>query len=59
MGLLNEGFRYRDLETGTSRSRHPAGLVDGPHLYVHVRQSPGTKFDPLGLREGGDKGMQP
>lgn len=27
-GLLNEGFRYWDLETGTWLSRDPAGFVD-------------------------------
>jgi RHS repeat-associated protein len=48
-GLLNEGFRYRDLETGTWLSRDPAGFVDGPNLYAYVQQNPWTKFDPLGL----------
>jgi len=48
-GLLNEGFRYRDLETGTWLSRDPAGFVDGPNLYAYVNQNPWTKFDPLGL----------
>jgi RHS repeat-associated protein len=49
-GLLNEGFRYRDLETGTWLSRDPAGFVDGPNLYAYVRQNPWTAFDPDGLR---------
>jgi RHS repeat-associated protein len=48
-GLLNEGFRYRDLETGTFITRDPAGFVDGPNLYTYVVQNPWTKFDPLGL----------
>lgn len=48
-GLLNEGFRYRDLETGTWLSRDPAGFVDGPNLYAYVQQNPWTKFDPEGL----------
>lgn len=48
-GLLNEGFRYRDLETGTWLSRDPAGFVDGPNLYAYVKQNPWTAFDPLGL----------
>jgi len=48
-GLLNEGFRYRDLETGTWLSRDPAGFVDGPNLYAYVQQNPWTKFDPDGL----------
>lgn len=48
-GLLNEGRRYRELETGTWLSRDPAGFVDGPNLYAYVQQNPWTKFDPLGL----------
>lgn len=50
-GLLNEGFRYRDLEFGIFLTRDPAGFVDGPNLYTYVRQNPWTKFDPLGLRD--------
>ena len=50
-GLLNEGFRYRDLETGVFLSRDPAGFVDGPNLYAYVMQNPWSKFDPLGLSE--------
>ncbi len=50
-GLLNEGHRYRDLETGTWLSRDPAGFVDGPNLYAYVRANPWSKFDPLGLAE--------
>lgn len=49
-GLLCEGFRYRDLETGSWLSRDPAGFVDGPNLYCYVNQNPWTKFDPLGLQ---------
>lgn len=48
-GLLNEGFRYRDLETGSFITRDPAGFVDGPNLYTYVRQNPWSKFDPEGL----------
>lgn len=48
-GLLNEGFRYRDLETGVFISRDPAGFVDGPNDYTYVRQNPWTFFDPEGL----------
>ena len=48
-GLLNEGHRYRDLETGVWMSRDPAGFVDGPNLYAYVRQNPWTSFDPDGL----------
>lgn len=49
-GLLNEGFRYRDMETGVWLSRDPAGFVDGPNLYAYVKQNPWTSFDPDGLR---------
>ncbi|RBP35074.1 RHS repeat-associated protein, partial [Roseimicrobium gellanilyticum] len=50
-GLLNEGFRYRELETGVWMSKDPAGFVDGPNLYAYVRQNPWSKFDPKGLAE--------
>ncbi|WP_162145231.1 RHS repeat-associated core domain-containing protein [Chthoniobacter flavus] len=53
-GLLNEGMRYRDLETGTFITRDPAGFVDGPNLYAYVRQNPWTHFDPQGLDEDDD-----
>ena len=33
-GLLNEGMRYRDLDTGYLIPRDPAGFVDGPNLYA-------------------------
>jgi RHS repeat-associated protein len=49
-GLLNEGFRYRDLETGTFITRDPLGFVDGPNMYAYVVQNPWTKFDPKGLQ---------
>lgn len=49
-GLLNEGFRYRDLEAGVFLTRDPAGFVDGPNVYTYVRQNPWTMFDPDGLR---------
>ena len=48
-GLLNEGMRYRDLETGVFMTRDPAGMVDGPNLYSYVQQNPWTMFDPEGL----------
>ncbi|WP_166646941.1 RHS repeat-associated core domain-containing protein [Prosthecobacter fusiformis] len=48
-GLLNEGFRYRDIETGVWLSRDPAGFVDGPNLYAYVKQNPWTGWDPDGL----------
>ena len=49
-GLLNEGFRYRDLESGTFITRDPLGFVDGPNVYTYVRQNPWTFYDPLGLK---------
>jgi RHS repeat-associated protein len=48
-GLVDEGFRYRDLDTGMFISRDPAGFVDGPNLYTYVIQNPWTSFDPEGL----------
>jgi len=48
-GILNEGFRYRDLDTGVWLTRDPAGFVDGPNLYAYVQQNPWSKFDPKGL----------
>jgi RHS repeat-associated protein len=50
-GLLNEGFRYRDLEFGVFITRDPMGFVDGPNVYTYVTQNPWTKFDPRGLAE--------
>jgi RHS repeat-associated protein len=52
--LLNEGFRYRDMETGTFISRDPLGHVDGPNVYCYVRQNPWTMWDPEGLWGIGD-----
>lgn len=49
LGLLNEGFRCRDIRTGAFLSRDPAGFVDGPNLYAYVRQNPWSAFDPEGL----------
>ena len=48
-GLLNEGFRYRDLEAGVFITRDPAGFIDGPNLYTYARQNPWSSFDPDGL----------
>ena len=47
--MLNEGFRYRDLETGTFLTRDPLGFVDGPNVYTYVVQNPWTNFDQQGL----------
>ena len=51
LGLLNEGMRYRDLETGTFLTRDPIGYADGPNVYCYVHCNPITSFDPLGLNE--------
>ena len=48
-GLLNEGFRYRDLETGSFIVRDPLGYKAGPNFYTYVLQNPWTHFDPEGL----------
>jgi len=48
-GLLNEGFRYRDLETGVFITKDPLGFVNGPNVYTYVKQNPWTAFDPEGL----------
>jgi RHS repeat-associated protein len=50
-GLLNEGFRYRDLETGEFISRDPMGFIDGPNVYAYTMQNPWSGFDPEGLYE--------
>jgi RHS repeat-associated protein len=49
-GLLNEGFRYRCLETGVFITRDPLGFVDGPNMYAYVVQNPWSQFDPEGLK---------
>ncbi|WP_168433644.1 RHS repeat-associated core domain-containing protein [Pontiella sulfatireligans] len=49
--LLNEGMRYRDLETGTFLTRDPIGYADGPNVYCYVHCNPITHFDALGLEE--------
>ncbi|MFO1486344.1 MAG: RHS repeat-associated core domain-containing protein [Verrucomicrobiaceae bacterium] len=56
-GLLNEGFRYRDIETGVWLSRDPAGFVDGPNVYAYVRENPWSAFDAHGLFEVGVPGV--
>ncbi len=49
LNLLNEGFRYRDLETGTFLTRDPIGFGDGPNVYCYVHCNPITRFDAWGL----------
>ncbi len=53
-GLLNEGMRYYDLDSGEFMTKDPAGFVDGPNLYTYVNQNPWTKFDPEGLASDDD-----
>ena len=50
LGLLNEGMRFRDLETGTFLTRDPIRYGDGPNMYCYVHCNPITSFDPLGLK---------
>ena len=49
LGLINEGMRYRDIETGTFLTRDPIGYEDGPNVYCYVHCNPITGFDPYGL----------
>jgi len=60
-GYANEGFRFRDLETGAFLSKDPLGFVDGPNLYAYVVDNPWTHFDPEGLESdlGSDKKFHP
>lgn len=58
-GLLNEGFRYRDLETGSFITRDPLGFKAGPNFYTYVHQNPWTKFDPEGLESEDAKNKRP
>jgi len=65
LGLLNEGMRFRDLETGTFLTRDPIGYADGPNVYCYVHCNPITRFDAWGLitvafyhgADGGGYGM--
>ena len=49
IGLLNEGMRFRDLETGTFLTRDPIRYGDGPNMYCYVHCNPITSFDSIGL----------
>ncbi|QHI68703.1 phospholipase effector Tle1 domain-containing protein [Tichowtungia aerotolerans] len=51
LGLLNEGMRYRELDTGVLLTRDPIGYGDGPNLYCYVHCNPITHFDALGLSD--------
>jgi RHS repeat-associated protein len=52
LNLLNEGMRFRDLETGVFLTRDPIGYGDGPNMYCYVRCNPITRFDAYGLAAG-------
>jgi len=54
LSLLNEGMRYRDLETGTFLTRDPIGYADGPNVYCYVHCNPIMSFDPFGLKDDSD-----
>lgn len=45
--------RWFDPLTGRWLERDPAGAVDGPNLYQHVRGQPTHLVDPMGLRADG------
>lgn len=47
LNLLNEGMRYRDLETGTFLTRDPLGFADGPNAYCYVHCNPITSYVPF------------
>lgn len=47
--LANDGYRYRDLTTGTFLTRDPAGFIDGPNDYTYVHHNPWSAWDPDGL----------
>ena len=47
-GLLNEGFRYRDLDTGVWLNRDPIGESGGINLYGMVGNDPVNRYDVLG-----------
>jgi RHS repeat-associated protein len=49
LNLLNEGMRFRDLETGVFLTRDPIGYGDGPNVYCYVHCNPITSFDAFGL----------
>jgi len=58
LGLLNEGMRFRDLETGVFLTRDPIGYGDGPNVYCYVHCNPIMSFDAFGLWEDdGDGGL--
>ena len=49
LGLVDDGLRYRDLETGTYLTRDPIGYDDGPNIYCYVHCNPIMSFDAFGL----------
>ena len=55
-GLVNDGYRYRDLDVGAFINRDPAGFIDGLNVYSYVGHNPWTMFDPLGLDTSSESG---
>jgi RHS repeat-associated protein len=48
-GLIYFGARYYDPKVGRWITRDPLGMVDGPNVYVFVRNNPVNWIDWLGL----------
>ena len=48
-GLYYYRARYYDAEVGRFLSEDPIGAIDGPNLYVYVKNNPITLRDPFGL----------
>lgn len=49
VGLIYFGYRYYDPEIGRWISPDPMGTIDGPNLYVYVRNNPMKYSDGFGL----------
>ena len=47
-GIYYYRARYYNPELGRFLSRDPAGMVDGPNMYVYVKNEPVNKVDPWG-----------
>jgi RHS repeat-associated protein len=48
-GLYYYRARYYDASVGRFLSEDPAGLINGPNLYLYVRNNPLNLIDPWGL----------
>jgi|GEM_PF-5499738 len=49
-GLINDGHRYRNPETGRFLTPDPLEYVDGLNPYIYCGQNPWGRFDALGLK---------